>query len=136
MLLVVDANVALSALAAGRLTDIFLSFKLELAAPELFFIEIRKHKEEIKEKSKLNGEDFETLLALIGKRIKVVPMDKFITLMPKAEKLLGEHVKDAPYLALALKLDCPFWSYEKRFRDLGNVKSLTTSEVARFITSA
>ena len=136
MLLVVDANVALSALAAGRLTDIFLSFKLELVAPELFFIEIMKHKEEIKEKSKLNNEDCETLLALFGKRIKVVPMDEFITFMPKAEELLGEHVKDAPYLALALKLDCPFWTYEKRFRDMGNVKSLTTSEVARIVKLA
>lgn len=135
MLLVIDANVALSALTADNVTDLVLSPKLKLVAPELIFIEIGKHKAEIKEKSKLSDEGFETLLALLEKRIEVIPMDEFIALMPKAEELLGKHRKDAPYVALALKLGCPFWSYEKKFRDMGSIKSLTTADVAKTIRS-
>ena len=134
-MLVVDANIALSALTAGRITDLLLSPKLELAAPDLLLVEVWKHKDEIKEKSKLGDEDFETVLNLLKKNIKIRSLDAFGAFMPKAEELLGEHKKDAPYIALALKLDCPFWSYEKRFRDMGDVKSLTTSEVARAVNS-
>ena len=135
MQFVVDANIVLSALVAGRITDLLLSPKLELVAPDLLFIEVWKHKDEIKDKSKLGDEDFETLLALLKKNIKILPMDDFSALMPTAEKLLGEHKKDAPYVALALKLDCPFWTYEKRFTELGNLKSLTTSDVMKLIKS-
>lgn len=136
MLLVVDANIVLSALTAGRITDLLLSPKLELVVPDLLFLEVEKHKEEIKDRSKLSGEDFETLLKLLGKRIKALPLEEFSSQMPKAEELLGEHKKDAQYVALALKLNCPFWTYEKRFADIGGIKSLTTADVAKLIKSA
>lgn len=136
MLLVVDANIVLSALTAGRITDLVLSPKLELVAPDLLFTEVDKHKGEIKDRSKLSDDDFETLRKLLEKRVRVLPLNEFSSLMPKAEELLGEHKKDAPYVALALKLDCPFWTYEKRFAGMGGIKSLTTSEVARLIKSA
>ena len=45
---IVDANIILSALVGGEITDILLSPKLEPIAPELLFVEVRKHKEEIK----------------------------------------------------------------------------------------
>lgn len=136
MLLVVDANIVLSALTAGRITDLLLSPKLELVAPDLLFAEVEKHKEEIKDRSKLSDEDFETLLKLLGKRIKALPLEEFSSQMQKAEELLGEHKKDAQYVALALKLNCPFWTYEKRFADIGDIKSLTTADVAKLIKSA
>ena len=134
MLFVVD-DIVLSALAAGRITDLLLSPKLELVAPDLLFAEVWKHKDEIKDKSKLGDEDFETLFTLLKKNIKIFPVDEFSAVMPKAEELLGEHKKDAPYVALALKLGCPFWTYEKRFADMGDIKSLTTSDVAKLIKS-
>jgi|TARA_B100001971_G_scaffold182024_1_gene179096 predicted nucleic acid-binding protein len=135
MLLVVDANIVFSSLIAGKLTDLFLSEKLELVAPELLFIEIKKHKEELKNKSHFSDEDFEILLSLLEKRIIVVPLIEFISFLPKAEDLLGQHKKDAPYVALALKLNCPMWSYEKLFKKFGKVDSLTTSEVAKLVKS-
>ena len=133
MLFVVDANILLSALAAGRITDLLLLPKLELVAPDLLLAEVWKHKDEIKDKSKLENEDFETLLTLLKKNIKIFPVDEFSAVMPKAEELLGEHKKDALYVALALKLDCPFWTYEKKFADMGDIKLLTTADVARLI---
>ena len=135
MLLVVDANIVLSALTAGRITDLLLSPKLELVAPDLLFTEVWKHKDEIRDKSKLGAEDFETLLTLLKKNIKIISMGEFSALMPQAEEMLGEHKKDAPYVALALKLGCPFWTYEKRFADMGDIKSLTTSDVVKLIKS-
>ncbi len=133
MQLVVDANIICSALVGGRLTDLFLSPKIELVAPELIFIELNKHKEELKEKSKLSDEDFEMLLVLLERRIKVIPMEEFTNLFKKAEELLGEHIKDAPYIALSLMLKCPFWTYEKRMFKTKEIQCLTTEEVANIV---
>ncbi len=113
MLLVVDANVVLSALTGGRITDLLFSPKLELVAPDLLFREVRKHKEEIREKSKLPDADFEVLFSLIEKRVKT-----------------------APIVALALKLSCPFWTYEKRFGRIGGFTAVTTADVFRMIEPA
>jgi predicted nucleic acid-binding protein len=129
MRLVLDANIAISSLIAGSMADLIFSPKISLIAPELLFIEIRRHKEEIMKKSDLSFVDFDLLLALIEGRVAIVPMKEFIYLLPKAEKLLAGHKKDAPYVALALKFDCPVWSYEKRFKTIGHVESLTTAEV-------
>ena len=133
MLLVVDSNIALSSLIAGNLTRLILSPRIELAAPELLFEEINKHREEALAKSRLSANDFDILLALLEKKIRLFPMDEFISFMPEAEKLLGEHRKDAPYVALALKLNCPFWSYEKRFKRSGRIESLTAEEVRKMV---
>ena len=135
MLIVVDANIVFSSLIAGKLTELFLSDKLELVAPELLFIEIKKHKSELKNKSSFSDEDFEILLSILEKRIKLIPHEEFVSLLPKAEELLGGHKKDAPYISLALLLGCPVWSYEKLFKKIGKVESLTTSEVAKYVKS-
>jgi len=96
--LVVDANVVFSALISGKLTETFLSPKLELFAPELLFIEIRKHTEEIKQKSYFSDKDFEILLELLEKRVKIVAMERFIYKFNEAKELLKGHSKDAPYV--------------------------------------
>lgn len=133
MLLVVDANIVLSSMRAGKITDLLLSPKLEPVAPELLFVEVEKHLEEIKNKSRLPPDEVDMLLFLLKKKIQAYPMEEYISMMPKAIELLGEHKKDSTYLALAMKLNCPVWSHEKLFRDIGEVRSLTTVEVAELL---
>ena len=129
MLLVIDANIVISSLIGRKLDNLIFSPKLDLVAPERLFTEIMRHREEILLKSGLAKLEFEILIILLEKKIKLVPMEEFIALLPKAEELLEEHKKDTPYVALALKFNCPFWSYEERFKKIGEVESLTTSEV-------
>lgn len=129
MLLVVDANIIISSLVGGNLADLLFSPKLEFIAPELLFVEVKKHIEEIKEKSKLSKVEVETLLVLLERRVRTVPLEDFKDRFEEAEALLGDHKKDVPYLALALKQGCSFWSYEKRFAKIGKVECLSTKEV-------
>ncbi|MBI2105954.1 hypothetical protein HYT56_03910 [Candidatus Woesearchaeota archaeon] len=129
MLLVVDANIVLSSLIAGSKEHIIFSPKLELIAPDLLFTEIIRHKSEAISKSKFSKSEFETLIELLESRIKSIPLGEFISLLPKAEQILGEHKKDVPYVGLALKFNCPIWSYEKRFIKIGNVEFISTSDV-------
>lgn len=135
LLVVVDSDIVLSSLTAGKITDLLLSPKLEAVAPELLFVEVEKHLEEVKNKSRLSPDDVDILLSLLKKKVQTPPLEEFISFLSKAIELLGEHKKDAPYMALALKLNCPVWSHEKLFKDIGSVKSLTTSEVAELLKS-
>ena len=129
MKLVIDANIVMSCLVSGGVAELVFSPHLELAAPELLFDEIRKHKKEIIAKSWLSDAEVELLLTLIEKQVSVFPRYTFEHLMPKAEKLLGKHVKDSPYIALALYLECPLWSYEKRFGNIHGIKVVDSSDV-------
>ncbi len=134
-MIVVDANIILSSMVAGKTADLLLSPKLDPIAPELLFVEVERHKDEIKEKSMLSPNEVEILLSLLKKKIRVVPMEEFISFMPDAEKLLGEHKKDAPYVALSLKMDCPVWSHEKLLKDTKGFKSIDTAKVAELLKS-
>ncbi|MDO8626939.1 MAG: PIN domain-containing protein [Candidatus Diapherotrites archaeon] len=133
MRLVIDANIVFSSLVAGNIVDLIFSPKLELIAPELLFVEMRKHKSELMGKSEFSEPEFEILFSLLESRIKIIPLEEFIDLIPEAEKLLEKHIKDAPYLALALRFNCPFWSYEKRFKKIGKAESLNTKELVDLI---
>jgi len=129
MRIVIDANIVLSSLVAGRLTDILLSPKFELFAPDLLFTEIQNNTAEIKAKSRLSEAEFGTLLRLLEKRVRLVPFEGFAQRFEEAEQALQGHKKDAPYVALALQLGCPVWTYEKRFE--GNVQTMKTADVRR-----
>src|SRR3989338_8305104 len=134
MLLVIDANIALSALKSGNIADLVLSPKLTLIAPDRFFEEINKHKADILSRSKLSESEFQLLFLLLERKILTISTEEFISLFSKAEEMLGEHRKDAPYIALALKFNCPFWSYEKRLLKLDDVEVLATKEVRDIVS--
>ena len=132
MLIVIDANVVCSALLAqGKALDILLSGKVHPIAPELLFFEVEKHKDELFEKTKLSDAEFSTFFALLRKRINIIPADEFENSVRKAHVLLFPHIKDVPYVALALHSNCPLWSKEKRLKGLQSPEVLDASEVAR-----
>ena len=136
MLIVVDANVLCSALLAeGKTVDLLFSEQIEPIAPEMLFTELKRHEEELLEKTKLSEEAFNELLALFGKKIRVIPSNEFEDRLHEANDLLKPHTKDTEYVALALKFNCPLWSKEKLLKKLDRIKVLDADEVANLIKS-
>lgn len=133
MKLVIDANIVISCLISGRVSEILFSPKLELYAPELLFTEVRKHKQELTLKSALSEADIDLLLLLIEKQVTIVPQMEFSSEFAHAETLLKEHRKDIQYVSLAMHLKCPIWSYEKRFDMIGSIETLTTQQIINLI---
>jgi predicted nucleic acid-binding protein len=131
MKVVIDANIVLSALVAGNLSAVLFSPKLELFAPDLLFSEIRNNREAIERKSRLGQKEIDVLLSLLEKKIRVMPAEAFMDTFTEAESILKEHTKDTPYVALALKLQCPFWTYEKRFA--GKLATITTADLRKLL---
>jgi len=134
MLVVVDANVLCSGLLArGRTIDILFSDKIEPIAPDLLFTEFEAHKAELLMKSKLSESEFNELLALLKKKIRIFPSDEFKDKLFEANKLLAQHAKDTEYVALAMKFKCPLWSKEKLLKGLEVIDVLDADEVAERI---
>lgn len=130
MELVVDANIVISALisSSGETRHLLFHEEIHLFAPEYLLKEIGKHKKEILHKSKLTDIDLEKALDLVCLRIEFVPFSKFEKYIPRAKEISPDP-DDIEYVALALKLNHPLWSNDKRLKQQKYVKIYSTTEL-------
>jgi len=137
MLVIVDANEVFSLLIKGTTKSeaILFSNTIELIAPEFLLDEFSKNKEEILTKSHRSRDEFFRLLSIFERRIELVPKEEFENFIPRVLKLFPKHTKDFPYLALALKFNCPLWSEEKLLKRQSVVKILNTKELFELLKS-
>ena len=117
MLVVVDANVIISALISrGTAFKVFfynsILKKFRLIAPEFLIEEIEKHKKEILELTKLSERDLQTIFRFLMSEITIIPAKDFIRFYSKAKEI-SPHQKDAPYIALAMAFNCKILSGDK-----------------------
>lgn len=132
MRVVIDANVLCSGLIdKGNTSKLLLSGELEAIAPALIFLEVDRHKNELRERSKLPNDEFDELLALYKAAITTIPAEEFTESVEKANDLLSGHTKDTEYVVLALHFNCPLWSKEKRLKALPQLEVLDANEVAK-----
>jgi predicted nucleic acid-binding protein len=106
MILIVDANIFLSALILkGKTFRIFainsITRTFELLAPEFLMEELEEHKEEVLSESKLSAPEIEKIFKLLQKEIKFVSHSTFSEFLEEAKKI--SPTNDFPYVALALK---------------------------------
>jgi len=136
MLVVVDANELFSLLIRGtrRSEGILFSDRVELIAPEFLLIEFSNNREEILSKTHRSEEDFSRLISVFERRIEFIPREEFEDFIPRASEILKEHLKDVPYLALALRYNCPIWSEEKLLKKQSFVSVFNTFELARLLS--
>jgi len=69
------------------------------------------------------------VLQFIIKQINILSKSEFVEYLPEAKKLLLEEQKDAPYVALALRLKCPVFSGDKKLKKISPVKILNPKEM-------
>jgi len=129
MKLVVDANVLFSLLIKeGKTKELFMDFSLDLYAPEFVFDELEKHRQEILEKTKRSNDEFNSVLDIFEKIVKVVPT-KDLTAYAENAKQISPDENDVSYFALALKLNCPIWSNDKELKKQNKIKVYSTEDL-------
>ncbi len=128
--IVVDANVLFSVLISseGKTAELLFSNKFTLYAPEFIFEEIEKYKEEILKKSNLSEEDFNLALLIIKSRIHIIPASEFKSYLGRAEQICPDP-NDTEYFMLALFLNCPIWSNDKKLAEQESIKVISTTEL-------
>ncbi len=122
MKIIIDANIILSMLIKpGKPIDIFFRDELEIFAPELLISELRNNIDEIADKSSLSREEITEFSKIIFQKIKIISERDFVKFLERAENICP-HLKDVQYFALALFLDCPIWSNEKKLMEQSHIK--------------
>jgi predicted nucleic acid-binding protein len=138
MLAVVDANIVFSALISkGKPFSVFMSNKAlnyyEFTAPEYMLSEMGEKWDRIKTYTHLDEKDMDDVYSFIKKQISIASLAEFADMMPEAEKL---NWKDAPYLALAMKLGSPIISGDVRLSGQKRVEIIPPAKALGMILSS
>jgi len=132
--LVIDANVLFAALIKDSFSYNLLFSELHLFTPEYLFAELEKHKEEIIEKTSRTTEEFFRLIEILKKRIVIIPLEELAAYIKEAEKITPDP-DDMAYFALAMKLNCPIWSNDKKLKEQSKVIIYNTHELGNLINN-
>lgn len=131
MNIVIDSNVLFRILiSGGEILKLLFDNRLKIFAPLKLREEFNEHKDEILSKSKLSENKFDMFSTLVFKRITFVPLEEYISFIPKAKELLSKHPKDEDFIALCLSKNIKVWTYEKLLYNLGfGISSKQISEI-------
>lgn len=135
MELVVDANILFSFFKRdSRTRKLITSFEFfELYTPSLCVKELFKNRGDICRKSRISEVEFEEVMEDLKLFVGVVPDEEFKDFGREAKELLEGHLKDIPYFALALSLNCGIWSNEKRFKRQSRISTFSTSDLIELL---
>jgi predicted nucleic acid-binding protein len=129
---VVDATVIIAGLMAdGHARRALFHTKATLFVPPLVFEKVASHVDLVVKRSRLPREVIEAVLADIRARLAEVPGTLLMPRMEEAMRLaVAAHAHgDEDYIALALTLDAPIWTFDKDFQRVKGIKVATTKEV-------
>lgn len=135
MKLVIDTNVLFSFFKSDSSTrKLIIENSLDLYAPEKTFIELKKYKKLICEKSAIDIKSFDEIIRKMKLFIKIVPKSKFKNFYEEARSFLPDNAKDdAPFVGLALHLDIPLWSNDKLLKKQNRVIVFSTHEMLEIL---
>ena len=133
MILVVDANVVISALIKnGKAREILMGGEFQFVAPEFLKDEVSKYANYIERKSGLTGVELRLLTDFLFEKVKMIPHEEQRATLSKALEIMRNDVKDAPYVACYLALKChAIWTNDTDFYDKLKIKVVTTEDLVR-----
>jgi len=118
---VVDTNLIFSALIpkSSKIRELLFDPNLTFYAPNFLISEIYKHKEKLIKNSKLTESEFYLYFDGITEHINFISTDLIgIKSRQKAYSLCKDvDLKDIPFVALAIDLDIPFWTGDKKLKE-------------------
>ena len=132
MRILVDTNRIIAALVKrGTSRDILFDEFFELVTPDYTLIEIDKHKEEIRQKTHLEEDEFELLLMLVFEHIIVIPKSDYTQFIDKCKNDMSDP-DDVPHLAAALATNAEgIWAHDPHFLEQKKVKVFTNIDMLK-----
>ena len=130
---VVDASVLVASLMAdGRARHALLHSPLTLHVPPRVFEELEARVGTIAKRARVDRTVVEALVADILHRVEVVPEALLARFLPdaRARALAAGAEGDEDYVAAALALEAPIWTYDRDFGRIRGVRVIGTAEVA------
>lgn len=127
--LVVDANVIIASLLKDSFArkSLLKQKRYELITPEFVNEEIIKYLPELAIKAKLSEKNLKSFMKefFVAAGIIAVPVEAYFEKIGEALEISPDK-KDAPYFALALKMNCGIYTYDKELRKQAEVKIVSS----------
>lgn len=133
MRLVVDANVLFSAVIKDSYArHLLINGGFTLYVPEFVFQELNEHNLFLAEKTLLSQEQINEIIdaIFVAGNIRSISLEEYTDCMDMARSISPD-VDDVPYLALAIKLQCPLWSNDKKLKKQDRIIIVSTEEIIR-----
>lgn len=131
---VVDANILFSALIKeGKTKELFVSDIFHLFAPEFLLEEFSKYRDIIIQKTKRTEREFAEIFTILENLITIVPKEECEEFLAQAQEISPDK-GDIPYFALALKLNCPLWSNDKKAKGQKIVPVYPTEDLVKLFS--
>ncbi|PLW80678.1 hypothetical protein C0585_01405 [Candidatus Woesearchaeota archaeon] len=134
MNIIVDTNVLLSALIKDSITrKIIMNSNWKFYYPEISFHEIRKYKELVKKKAKLNEEEYTKLISTLLKNIRLVSKEQIIEHLEEAKKIFLEiDPDDVAFIATSLSIkDSIIWTNDKGYEKQDKIIFIKTEKILK-----
>ena len=133
MRLIVDNNILFSIMNPNSTNShLFSIMKIDFLAPTFIKQEFKKYEGECLLKSKLSKSEFDNRKKEVFGKIKFLEFSEYKQFIEKAKSYIRD-IDDAPYIALALKLNCPIWSNDKDLKNQNKVKVFSTKDLIDII---
>ncbi len=136
MYVVLDTNILFSALIRDSTTrKLILEYDGTFLFPEYIFEEAEKHKDEIFKKSGMDAEDFNELLAIILRKVNIVPSEVLEPYRREAYEIVKDiDVNDVLFVACALAYkESIIWSNDSSLKKQSRIKVINTSEAMKLL---
>ncbi len=132
MNIVIDANILFSALIKDSITrKLILEYDTFFLFPSYIFTEMKHHRSELLEKSKLSEEDFDTILRLLLTKVVIVPRQVLLPYREDAFEIVRNiDPNDVLFIACALVYHpAIIWSDDKNLKKQSKVRVINTKEM-------
>ena len=132
MRIVIDSNILFSALIRDSKTrELILNYDNSFLFPSFIFVEMKKYKNELLQKSGLNEKEFNKLLEIILKKVIIVPSEVLNLHKKEALKIIKDiDPDDALFIACSLAYqDSIIWSDDKELKKQDKIKVFNTAEI-------
>jgi len=125
IIIVVDANIILSALLGGKSSGILFDSRFQFVTAEFTICEVKKYLPKLSKKLSVLRKNLEEVLEKIP--LLIYERNFYKRKIKKAREMIGEiDEKDIDILALSLQLETYLWSQDKDFETAGCFKILKT----------
>lgn len=131
--IVLDASVLVACLFKdGRARHVLLhATDVRFVAPPDLWVESERQIPRVARRAGISSEQARAALRLLRPRVHEVPLDSLRPVEERAKALAraAGDVDDWEYVALALTLGAPIWTYDDGFRRIDGVRTIRTSSV-------
>mgnify|MGYP001561547316 CR=1 FL=1 len=136
MHVVLDANILFSALIKDSTTrKLILEYEGIFLFPEYIFEEAEKHKDEIFRKSEMSADEFNKLLALLLRKVIIVPSEVLEPHRQEAHEIVKNiDINDTLFVACALLYKGSIiWSNDSQLKKQQRIKVINTVEAMELL---